>query len=65
MHLQYQPHNICKYISDRIETDSNPITHTTSGGGLKCIPDETGQVKMHLVVETTFVNFTPPKNGKK
>ncbi len=39
----------------------NPIAQTTSGGGLGRIPDETGQVYMHLVVETTYANFTPPK----
>ncbi len=36
------------------ETLSRRIAQTTSG-------DETGQVEMHLVVETTYANFTPPK----
>ncbi len=37
------------------ETDINPITQTTSEGGLGHIPDKTGQVQKHLVVETTYV----------
>jgi len=26
--------------------DLNPIAQTTSGSGLRCIPDETGQVRL-------------------
>ncbi len=43
----------------------NPISQTTSGGGLGRIPDELDMckwlLKQNLVVETTYVNFTPPK----
>ncbi len=35
----------------------NEFAQTASGGGLGRIPDETGQVKMHLVVETTYANL--------
>ncbi len=41
-------------LRNAFETHLNPITQTTSGGGLGHIPDETGQVKMHVVVETSI-----------
>jgi len=47
------------------KTDLNHITQTTSRGGLKLIPDQTGQVEMYLVVETMYVYFTPPTMLKK
>ncbi len=49
-------------LRNAFQTDINLIAQTTSGGGgLGRIPDETGQVYMHLVVETTYGNFTTPK----
>ncbi len=47
-------------LRNAFETDINQIAQTTSGGGLGRIQDEIGQ-SMHLVVETTYANFTPPK----
>lgn len=46
--------------SNAFETNINPI-QSTSGDSLRHISNETGQVYMYLVVETTYLNCTPPK----
>ncbi len=50
-------------LRNAFKTDINPITQTTSGGGLSRIQGEAGQVKTWFV-ETTYANFTPPKKCK-
>jgi len=48
-------------LRNAFKTDCNSIAQTTSEGAFGCNPDTTGQGLMHLVVEVTYVNFTPPK----